>query len=766
MSSQSSTRRSSPSSSPSSGPSSGPPRLALVPVLVLVLVALAAPATRAQAPDRPHSVARQWNEELLEAIRNDLARPTVHARNLFHVSAAMYDAWAAYDTTAAPYLHPERATAPDVGAAREEAISFAAYRLLRWRFRDSPGAEGTTSRLDALMDDLGFDRAFESTAGPSPAALGNRIAQSWIDYGLADGSNEANGYANVFYQPVNPPLTIALPGNPTLVDPNRWQPLELAVFIDQSGNVFEGVVPEFLGPEWGRVAPFALTPDDLTIYERDGYEYWVYHDPGPPPLLGGPGQEYLDGFQRVIEWSGLLDPSDGVMIDISPASRGDNTLGTNDGDGYQLNPRTGQPYQPQVVPAGDYYRVLAEFWADGPDSETPPGHWFTIANAVSDSPELVKRFRGQGPVLDDLEWDVKLYLALGGAMHDVAVAAWGVKGWYDYVRPVSAFRYMASLGQRSDPSLPSYHAQGVRLVPGKVELITEETIADGGRHENLQFGPNRNLGKIAIKAWRGPNYVIDPDTDVAGVDWILASSWWPYQRPSFVTPPFAGYVSGHSTFSRAAAELLTLFTGDPFFPGGLGVFPAPKNEFLVFEDGPSVDIELEWARYADASDECSLSRIYGGIHPSQDDIPGRLMGAVIGPQAFALAAELFGESDAGAEPCVPSDTTICLNGGRFAVDVTWKDFQGEAGVGRLIPYSSDDSGIFYFFDESNWEVMVKVLDACGVNQSYWVFAAATTNLEYRLTVTDTETGRSEIYSNPLGVSSAAFTDTGAFPCTP
>ncbi len=60
--------------------------------------------------------------------------------------------------------------------------------------------------------------------------------------------------------------------------------------------------------------------------------------------------------------------------------------------------------------------------------------------------------------------------------------------------------------------------------------------------------------------------------------------WCPYQRPSFVTPPFAGYVSGHSTYSRAAAEVMSLLTGDEFFPGGLGKFIAKKQEFLVFED--------------------------------------------------------------------------------------------------------------------------------------------------------------------------------------
>ena len=82
----------------------------------------------------PHSVARQWNEVLLDSVRKDFARPTIHARNLYHTSAAMWDAWAAYDEQADQVLHNEKLTAVDVQAAREEAISYAMYRLLRHRF--------------------------------------------------------------------------------------------------------------------------------------------------------------------------------------------------------------------------------------------------------------------------------------------------------------------------------------------------------------------------------------------------------------------------------------------------------------------------------------------------------------------------------------------------------------------------------------------------------------------------------------------------------
>lgn len=612
-------------------------------VLLFGLALASSPTAALAIQEQPQSIARQWNEQLLEAIRNDFARPTVHARNLFHTSIAMWDSWAAYDALALNYLHQEKATPPDVAAARHETMSYAVYRILTSRFATSPGAAIVLPAFDDKMLEFGYDIANTDTVGDTPSALGNRIAAAVLAFGDADTSNEANGYESLFYSPVNPALFPPLPGNPSILDPNRWQTLVLDFFVDQSGIPFPLGVPPFLSPEWGTVTPFALSQDDLTIYEEAGNAYWLFHDPGSPPQLGGAGDaEYRSGFDQVLEWSALLDPTDGVMIDISPSSRGNNTLGTNDGHGRPINPKTGLPYPTNVVPAGDYYRVLAEFWADGPDSETPPGHWFTIANQVSDHPASIKKIGGVGPVVDDLEWDVKLYQALAGTVHDAAIAAWGVKGWYDYIRPISAIRYMADNGQSSDPEGPSYHPDGLTLTPGRVEVVTLDSVQPGQRHAHLAGRFNMNVGKIAVRAWRGPDFILDPETTTAGVGWILVENWWPYQRPSFVTPPFAGYVSGHSTFSRAAAETMTLFTGDSYFPGGVGEFHAPKNEFLVFEDGPSVDVTLQWATYRDASDETSISRIYGGIHPTADDIPGRLMGSVIGPDAYALASSYWG----------------------------------------------------------------------------------------------------------------------------
>jgi hypothetical protein len=122
---------------------------------------------------------------------------------------------------------------------------------------------------------------------------------------------------------------------------------------------------------------------------------------------------------------------------------------------------------------------------------------------------------------------------------------------------------------------------------------------------------------------------------------MLPSNWYPYQKPTFVTPSFPGYISGHSTFSRAAAEVLTAITGSPYFPGGMGGFTAPSNTFLTFEQGPSQTIQVQWATYFDAADQAGLSRLWGGIHVSVDDLTGRIAGSQVGQSVWALAQKYF-----------------------------------------------------------------------------------------------------------------------------
>ena len=648
----------------------------------LLLALVPALPQSGQAQEAEHDIAYEWIEAQLKGIRVDFARPPIHARNLFHVSVAMYDAWAAYDEVAETFLLgktvggytvefdgiPENILPfLDIPESRKEAISYAAYRVLTHRYANSPGVATSQARFDSLFVANGYDPSLTSTnyGFGSPAALGNYIAEQVIAFGMQDGANEAFDYINLYYEPFNDQLVVSDPGNPTISDPNRWQPLAIEGFVDQSGQVLESA-PPFQSPEWGWVAPFALQNDQLDLYERDGETWPTYLDPGPPVYTGGDqpfesDSMYKHHFAMVSIWQSHHDPFNGVMIDASPATIGnapefpDDLLDYGDfynyftggdaGTGHDLNPHTGLPYEEQLVPLGDYARILAEFWADGPDSETPPGHWFSILNEVMSHPDFTYDWMGEGDEIDPMEYEVKAYLTLGGAVHDAAIAAWSAKGYYDYTRPVSAILYMADQGQSSDPTLPSYSPNGIPLYPGYIELVDDTDPLAGDLGENI--------GKIKVFTWQGPDYIdtfegdngldipVDTAGNIAGVDWILAENWWPYQRPSFVTPPFAGYVSGHSTFSRSAAEVMTAITGDAFFPGGMGEFYCPQDDFLVFEIGPSVDVTLQWATYYDASDQCSLSRIYGGIHPVTDDIRGRQMGIVCGTQAVNLAQAHF-----------------------------------------------------------------------------------------------------------------------------
>lgn len=665
-----------------------------------------------------HSVARQWNDVLLDAIRVDTPRPTVHSRNLFHSSAAMYDAWAAYDETALPYFLGQNVygfecsyTNPDLSGSTaadvDESVSYAAYRLLSHRFATSPGSATSLASFDDLMSDLGYDVNVTSTdyEMDGPAALGNYIAQCIMDFGAQDYANEQDGYSysDDVYRPYNRQFDPNMPGTQGgVLDINKWQPITPVVNSTQ----------RFLHPNWGDVYGFALTSDDYVYHPRDGYNFKVHYDPGAPPLMnpniGGMEDDFKWTFALVAVWSSHLDPTNGVNWDISPGAKGNSPElpttvaglrehydlfdGGQAGDGREVNPATGQPYDEQIVPLGDFARVLSEFWADGPASETPPGHWYTLLHGVNDHPDLEKRFKGEGDIVDDLEWDVKGFFALGGAMHDAAVATWAVKGYYDYIRPISAIRAMGEYGQSSDPDGTSYHPYGLPLIENYIEVVESGDALAGVGDENV--------GKIKIYAWKGHGHIADPETDVAGVDWILAENWWPYQKHSFVTPPFAGYTSGHSAFSRAGAEILTMLTGDEYFPGGIGEFTAAQNQFLGFEDGPSVDVTLQWATYRDASDEASLSRIWGGIHPPVDDVPGRLLGLQAGQKAFARAEQYFnGVTPTAVDPLPTSSETMVnaypnpvRNGQLVNIEVNARSANVEVNVynviGRLVATKS------------------------------------------------------------------------------
>ena len=591
-----------------------------------------------------NSIARVWNERALAAIRVDTPHPPAQARNYFSLSVCMYDAWAAYDPVAVGYVYRGKHTAPDIAAARSNAISYAAFRMLVERHAFSRTASNTLVLDTNLMVGLGFNPANTTRDTNSPIGVGNTIYDQVSLWFSNDGSRQTNGTP---YPQANPP--VAYPdypvGNPrryaytnpalatdrcgiddgfghTVVDVNHWQRLNVVNAVDQNGFP-TSPQQNYLGAQWLWVRPFSLTRPD---------ENSLWNDPGPPPYFGGATHaQFIHEIVEDIRASSQLTIANNVTIDISPGVYGNNSLADPpanfqfpniyDGHGHTNNPFTGLPYASNVVKLGDYARALSEFWADGPNSETPLGHWNVVVNDMSDSPSLVKRIGGVGPIVDDLEWDVKMYLALNAATHDAACTCWGTKRFYDGWRPMSAIRYVGGLGQSSDSGQPSYNANGLPLVPGVIEVVSPQMAATN---------TGLTVGEIAVLGWPGET----PQRTVPnGVHWIPVECWTTYQRSNFVVPAFPGYFSGHSTFSRSAAEVLTALTGSEYFPGGLTTYTINN---LANEKGPSAPVPLTYATYYDAADGAGMSRIWGGIHPNIDNLAGRRAGAQVGKGVWNL----------------------------------------------------------------------------------------------------------------------------------
>src|SRR5882672_2298175 len=218
-----------------------------------------------------NSMARVWNERAIAAIRVDTPHPPAQARNLFDLSVCMYDAWAAYDTNGAVgYIYRGKHTAADITAARNEAISYAAYRLLKERHVYSRTATNTLPLDDLCMATLGYDTNNVSRNTSTPAGVGNSIYDAVSVWFINDGSRQTNGTPYPIANPpaaypdyptnqggyvyINPPMNAFLPGitdgsNHTVVDINHWQRLIVANSVDQNGFP-QNPLQKYLGAQW------------------------------------------------------------------------------------------------------------------------------------------------------------------------------------------------------------------------------------------------------------------------------------------------------------------------------------------------------------------------------------------------------------------------------------------------------------------------------------------------------------------------------------
>jgi hypothetical protein len=361
-----------------------------------------------EAPGTPppcvgDNVILRWDEKLLQAIRLHPAQtgPTITSRALAILHTATYDAWAAYDPVAVdtrlrvrtvPGLRQPPSERTD--ANKKMAISYAAYRVLLDLFPKTRYPKIDDVDYPGQMTALGYDPTDTSTAITTPQGIGNTAAQAVLDNRYGDGSNQVNGYADPCvtpdcYDPLNTNTWDHLNA------PWRWQPLCVPNPAPPPGSIPcpGGAVQKPLTPQWGRVAPFALNDTDQ----------YMYVPPGPPKLADG-----------------TYDPKD---IDTALADTSNLT---------------------------DTKKVMAEYWADGPKSEFPPGHWAVIAQAIS-------RKRG-----DNLDTDVKMFFLLGNAVLDAGISAWSAKYTLDFWRPITAIRTRYA-GKKINSWLGPYQGYGLVL---------------------------------------------------------------------------------------------------------------------------------------------------------------------------------------------------------------------------------------------------------------------------------------------------------------
>jgi hypothetical protein len=330
------------------------------------------------------------------------------------------------------------------------------------------------------MIKLGYDPNDTSVGVGTPSHIGNLVSTAVLNFRRDDGSNQSGhstpsgvpyadytGYISV-NEPSPMPIILS-----TVLDVNRWQPLQ---YYDATGKF---ITQKFVGAQWYKVIPFALTSSD---------QFRSKIAESGPAVLGSP--EFLDQCLELVNISANLT---------------------------------------------DRRKMIAEYWADGPGSELPPGHWDHFAQFVSarDHHNLAK--------------DVKMFFALTNAIFDVSISVWDAKRAFDSVRPVTAIPFMLQ-GQQ-------------------------------------------------IRAWGGP---------FRGTVIMDGSEWIPYQLASFPTPPFPEFISGHSAFSAAGADILRRFTHSNRF-GASVTFPAGSSKI---EPGltPAENTTLFWRTFTQAANQAGISR--------------------------------------------------------------------------------------------------------------------------------------------------------------
>ncbi len=477
------------------------------PGLLAVLLALGSRGASA-APNEggtpPANAAILWGRVLLQTLSETQPGPTVAARALAIVHTCMYDAWSAYDADALGTRLGAALKRPEAERTLGNKDKAASHAAFRCMSDLFPDR---AAYFGAILKRSGHDPADASESLARPAGVGHAAAQAVLAYRHRDGSNQLGDLRPGAYS--DPGAYRPSNGASALADPDSWQPRSVP---NGRGGMTEQA---FLTPHWGTVTPFAL---------RSGSQF---RPKVPPPSLPGSiltgDRAYEEQAREVLQYAANLT---------------------------------------------DEHKMIAEYWADGPNTGSPAAHWCEFAHFVS--------------VRDrhDLDQDVKMYFILTNAMLDTSIGVWDAKRSFDYVRPVSAINF----------------------------LFAAKTV----------------------RAWGGP---------FLGVIDMPGRAWLPYQQVIAPTPPFPEFVSGHSAFSAAAAEILRRFTGSDVF-GRMVVLPPGSSRI---EPGltPAAAVTLSWATFSDAAEQAGLSRRYGGIHFKQSDLEGRDLGRRVAAEVWREGSTLF-----------------------------------------------------------------------------------------------------------------------------
>lgn len=192
---------------------------------------------------------------------------------------------------------------------------------------------------------------------------------------------------------------------------------------------------------------------------------------------------------------------------------------------------------------------------------------------------------------------------------------------------------------------------------------------------------------------------------------------------------------------------------------------APTGETVVFTDSSAGMVQQRRWEFGDGSQSRTRTVGHAWSAPGFYDVS---LWVSDGETESTVSLTFLVEASEPAGSCVSDEWTRCLRDSRYAVTVEWWASDGQRHAGRVVHAGTNESGLLYFFDRANWELLVKVLDGCAINGHIWVYGASATTLGYTLRVTDTVTGQTRDYRNEQGQPASAIADAGAFPegCQP